>query len=376
MHLYPKEKKCGAGALARVLAMNKRVFICAVFICVVITFELGHTTADSPPTLRTAAEKRGVKIGAAVAPFHLNETQYASTLAAEFSQLEPENAMKFGPIHPRSNTDHKPFDFASCDRLVKFAQEHKMAVRGHTLVWHQQDPKWLLEGGYSSTQLSNILKDHITKVLSHFGNLMYAYDVVNEAFNDDGTMRSTIWYDKPGIGSAGHGTKYIGQALIWAHDANPEAKLFYNDYDAELAGTPKSDAIYAMAKDFKKRAVPLDGIGLQMHVDLAFDQPAKLQALSENIQRLGALGLEVHITELDVRLPSDDAASLKAQGHLYGEIIKACVQQPSCKAIQFWGVTDKYSWIPEYYKGMGWALPFDDQYQRKPAYRAILDALR
>jgi endo-1,4-beta-xylanase len=332
--------------------------------------------AQGQQTLRAAAEKRGVKIGAAVAPFHLSESAYASTLATEFSQLEPENAMKFAPIHPRPNTDPNPFDFAACDELLKFAREHNLAVRGHTLVWHQQNPKWLLDGGYSSAQLSAILKDHITRVLRHFGNAVYAYDVVNEAFNDDGTMRSTIWYDQPGIGFARQSTKYIEQALIWARAAAPNAKLFYNDYDAETAGSPKSEAIYAMAKDFKAHGVPLDGIGLQMHVDLGFDQPEKVKALSENIHRLGTLGLEVQITELDVRLKSNDAVSLNTQAKLYGEIVKTCVEQPSCKAIQLWGLTDKYSWIPQIYPGQGWALAFDEQYQRKPAYRAIRDALQ
>src|SRR5215471_13049115 len=120
---------------------------------------------QNAPSLRAAAEKRGIKIGAAVAPFHLSETEYASTLSTQFSQLEPENVMKFGPVHPRPNSDPNPFDFAACDRLVKFAHEHNMVVRGHTLLWHQQNPEWLLDGGYSAAQLSGILKDHITKVL-------------------------------------------------------------------------------------------------------------------------------------------------------------------------------------------------------------------
>jgi endo-1,4-beta-xylanase len=336
---------------------------------------MGTTTTGSPQTLRAAATRHGITLGAAADARHLSEAQYSGTLGAEFSQLEPENAMKFGPIHPRPNTDPNPFDFSACDKLTSFAQQNQMLVRGHTLVWHQQNPDWLTKGNYTSVQLNGILQDHITKVLTHFGNNVYAYDVVNEAFNDDGSMRSTIWYDQPGIGFAGQGTKYIEQALNWAHAASPSAKLFYNDYSAETAGTPKSDAVYAMAKDFKARGVPLSGIGLQMHVDLGFDQPATLQALSANIQRLGALGLDVHITELDVRVHSNDAASLQAQAKLYGEIVSACLQQPSCKAIQTWGFTDKYSWIPQFYPGYGWALPFDATYQKKPAYTAILNTM-
>ena len=115
--------------------------------------------------------------------------------------------------------------------------------------------------------------------MTHYASKVYAWDVVNEAFNDDGTMRHTIWYDQPGIG-VGTGTKYIEQALRWAHEADPGAKLFYNDYDAEIINK-KSDAIYEMAKDFKKRGVPLDGIGFQTHVSLKFDDPAKLASFAE-----------------------------------------------------------------------------------------------
>ncbi len=136
--------------------------------------------------------------------------------------------------------------------------------------------------------------------MAHYASKVYAWDVVNEAFNDDGTMRHTIWYDQPGIG-AGAGTKYIEQALRWAREADPSAKLFYNDYDAEEINK-KSDAIYAMAKDFKKRGVPLDGIGFQTHVSLKFDDPAKLASFAKNLERFAKLGLELHITELDVRL--------------------------------------------------------------------------
>ncbi len=154
--------------------------------------------------------------------------------------------------------------------------------------------------------------------MAHFASKVYAWDVVNEAFNDDGTMRSTIWYNKPGIGG-GAGTKYIEQALRWAHEGDPGAKLFYNDYDAEDMNK-KSDAIYDDGADFKKRGVPLDGIGFQAHVSLKFDDPAKLESFAKNLERFAKLGLELHITELDIRLSDSSAALLNAQAKLYGEI--------------------------------------------------------
>jgi hypothetical protein len=131
-----------------------------------------------------------------------------------------------------------------------------MKVRGHTLVWHGDNPAWQTGGGYSAAEMSAIVQDHITTVMQHFGSEIFAWDVVNEAFNDDGSMRSTIFYDQPGIGFAGQGTAYIEQSMRWANAANPSAKLFYNDYSAEVVND-KSDAILAMATDFKNRGVPL-----------------------------------------------------------------------------------------------------------------------
>lgn len=327
----------------------------------------------SSTTLRQVADARHILIGAAAASRFLSEPDYAAILGTEFSQLQAENEMKFGLIHPRPDSDPNPYNFTGGDALVAFAQAHNMVVRGHTLVWHNQIPDWIKRGNYSSQQLAYILKGHIHTVMTHYAPKVYAWDVVNEAFEDDGSMRHTIWYDKPGA-TAGKGTEYIEQVFRWAREADPKAKLFYNDYDAEEINK-KSDAIYAMARDFKQRGVPLDGVGFQAHVTLKFDDPAKLDSFAKNLERFAKLGLELHITELDVRLSDGSPESLAAEGKLYGEITKLCVQQPSCKLLQTWGFTDRHSWIPGWYKGMGWALPWDDKYQKKPAYEAMLKEL-
>jgi endo-1,4-beta-xylanase len=329
----------------------------------------------APPagTLHQAADARHITVGAAAASAYLAEEDYAATLGSEFSQLQAENEMKFGVIHPRPDTDANPYNFKGGDALVEFAQSHTMVVRGHTLVWHNNVPEWVKNGSYPAPQLAEILHGHIKTVMTHYASKVYAWDVVNEAFNDNGTMRHTIWYDQPGIG-VGKGTKYIEQVLRWAHESDPSAKLFYNDYDAEMINK-KSDAIYEMASDFRRRGVPLDGVGFQMHVSLNFDDPAKLASVAKNLERFAKLGLELQITELDVRLNDSSAAALGAQAKLYGDITTLCVQQSACKAIQTWGFTDKHSWIPQFYKGQGWALLWDDKYQKKPAYEAVYDAL-
>lgn len=316
-------------------------------------------------TLRDLAERRGIRIGSAAAPAHLTEQSYAETLAREFNQVEPENAAKFGPIHPALAT----YNFAALDAIVAFAQAHKMAVRGHTLVWHNQNPAWLTGGHYTPGQLSDILHEHIRNVVQHCAGAIYAWDVVNEAFNSDGSLRHTIWSDSPGIGLAGTG--YIEQALRWAHESDPKALLFYNDFGAE-AMNAKSDAIYKMAAAFRQRGVPIDGIGMQMHFTTS---PPPMDSVEANMKRIAALGLKIHITELDVRVPlvagaASDSA-LHEQARIYGEVVALCLRIPACSAIQTWGFTDKYSWIPRQYPGMGAALEFDAGYQPKAAYRAI-----
>lgn len=328
------------------------------------------STSQAQRTLRSAAAEHKIAIGTAVHSHLLGDPAYTSVLAPQFSQLEPENEMKFAIIHPLP----KVYDFSGADAMVSFARLHHMLVRGHTLVWHTQVPLWITAGSDNSFQLAEILQDHIATVMKHYAGEVYAWDVVNEAFNEDGTMRDTIWYDEPGIGCAYLNTKYVEQAFLWARAADPNAKLFYNDYDAEPINA-KSDAIYNMARDFKKRGVPLDGVGFQLHVTLAFDHPKTLDSFAANMQRFANLGLEIHITELDIRLSDSKPDSLLAQGKLYSEITTLCVQQPACKALQTWGFTDAHSWIPGFFPGTGWALPWDSNYQRKPAYFGILKSL-
>ena len=322
-------------------------------------------------TLRDLADQRGIHIGSAADPQYLAQSDYATTLGQQFSQLEPENDMKFGPIQPGPTT----YNFPPADQLAAFAAANNMVVRGHTLVWHQQNPAWLTGGNYSPSQLSAILLDHINTVVGHYGAQVYAWDVVNEAFNDDGTIRSTIWSDSPGIGLSG--TAYIEQAFGWAHDANPKALLFYNDY-SNAGISAKSNAIYAMAQDFVSRRVPFNGIGMQMHLTAA---NTDLSGIEPNIKRIVDLGLQVQFTEMDVRLPVDSsgnasAADLATEAQIYQSATAICLKYALCTAIQTWGFTDKYSWIPGTYPGFGAALEFDRNYQPKPAIAAMQSALQ
>jgi endo-1,4-beta-xylanase len=372
-------------------------------------FCLGNGAGGVPEqSLREAAQASGLLIGTAVRPTALSEPAYASTLAREFNMLEPEDALKWEVVHPQPQS----FDFSQADQIVDFAARHSMKVRGHTLVWHRQNPKWLTEGKYTSGELAEILEKHIKTVVGHYRGKIFAWDVVNEAFDElhPGELRSTIWRDQPGIGAAENpaasivaniaanneprassnparsepearsskqGYSYIERCFRWAHEADPQALLFYNEAEAEVIN-PKSDAIYAIVRDFRQRGVPIDGVGFQMHIAHLHSDVASIAA---NIARFTALGVQVHITEMDVALPVDAednarAEDLQLQADIYRQIATACVSHPGCTAIQTWGFTDKYSWIGSHSKKtQGAALPFDRNYRAKPAYEALRNAL-
>ena len=323
--------------------------------------------------LRDAANRTRMLVGTAVRPSLFSETAYSATLSHEYNMIEPEDVMKWWVVrHDRG------FDFQQADEVVKFAQAHGMKVRGHCLVWDHDNPKWLAEGHFTPSQLSDLLHEHISTEMKHYAGQVFAWDVVNEALNAKGEAKDSIWYNQPGIGLAGKGTAYVEQVFRWAHEADPKALLFYNEAEGEGMNL-KSDAIYAMAKDFKQRGVPINGVGLQLHI-------SRLEYVTDtvatNISRLTALGLQVHITELDVSLPvgPDGRAKeddLRRQSDVYRGIVRACLKNPRCTAIQTWGFTDKYSWIGRHSRGArGAALPFDGAYTPKPAYRAILDELK
>jgi endo-1,4-beta-xylanase len=334
---------------------------------------LGITSICCAQSLRQAADRDGVLVGTAVRPSQLSENAYASTLAREFNMVEAEDAMKWWVLRPDQGT----YDFRQGDEVVRFAQAHQMKVRGHCLVWGRYNPDWLTQGHFTTGQLSQLLQEHITRVMEHYAGQVFAWDVLNEALDENGNVRDSLWYNQPGIGLSGQGTAYIEQVFRWAHKADPHALLFYNEAEGEGLNH-KSDVIYAMAKDFKRRGVPIDGVGLQLHIP-ALD--ADIPATAANIARLTALGVQVHITELDVSLPVNANGlprpeDLTRQADVYRGIVRACLNSAGCTAIQTWGFTDKYSWIGSHSHGArGHALPFDRTYEPKPAYRAVLEEL-
>ncbi len=340
----------------------------------VILSILAGSMAGRAETLRQAAERIGLLVGTAVNPALFSNPEYARTLAREFNMVEPENVMKWRVTEPAKGK----FNFGPGDQVVAFAGAHGMKVRGHNLLWGKFNPEWLTRGQFTPRELRQMMKQHIQTVARHYRGEVFAWDVVNEAFDSDGRLSHSIWLDRPGIGLARQGTAYIAQAFRWAHQADPHALLFYNDYAAEGIDA-KSNAIYAMVKKFKQEGIPIDGVGLQLHVVSSRALP---RGMAANIRRLAKLGVEVQITEMDVALPIDSngtasASELSRQAKIYAKVARTCAAIPACTAFQTWGFTDRYSWLPAYTMGKkGAALLLNADYRPKPAYDAVIDAFR
>jgi endo-1,4-beta-xylanase len=317
-------------------------------------------TAVAGPALRAAAGSR--LFGTAVGLRELDsDAAYRAMLGREFSAVTPENAMKWESVEPQQGV----YDWSGADAIVAFAQANGQKVHGHTLVWHNQLPSWLSGGTFSAAELSTILQDHITLEAGRYKGKIAAWDVVNEPFDDSGALRDSIWLK--GLGSG-----YIADAFRWAHQADPSAKLYVNDYDIEGINA-KSNAIYDLVKSLKAQGVPIDGVGIQGHLDLQYGFPSDL---ADNIRRFADLGVEVAITELDVRmtLPAT-SESLAKQADYYGRVVQACTEVSACVGVTVWGFTDKYSWVPFSFAGKGAACLFDENLAPKPAVRTVLDAL-
>ncbi len=321
----------------------------------------GTSGMDAEP-LRNAAGASGKLVGAAVQSGLLADGRYAGVAGRHFNYLTAEYEMKWDAIERARGSNN----FGAGDAIVAFGQAHGMQIKGHALVWHGSVPGWA--GSLSAADFRAAFEDHIRSVGEHFRGRVVAWDVVNEAVADDGSgLRDTVFRQKLG-------DQYVADAFRLARQADPQALLFYNDYGGEGL-TAKSDRIYSLVQGLRAQGVPIDGVGLQMHVN-AVSPPGEAN-ITSNIRRLVALGLSVNISEMDVRirdLPGTAPTRLDVQKSIYHSIVGVCVAEPRCDGITFWGFTDAHSWIDAQY-GADDPLIFDDQYAVKPAYYGVLDAL-
>ncbi|MFE6366015.1 endo-1,4-beta-xylanase [Streptomyces sp. NPDC057806] len=328
--------------------------------------------------LRDAAPE-GFVVGTAVAggghhleqdypdPF-TSDREYRKILGRQFSSVSPENQMKWEFVHPERDR----YDFEAADAIVDFAERHGQVVRGHTLLWHSQNPQWLEQGGFSKEELRAILREHVTTVVGRYAGRIQQWDVANEIFDDRGDLRTqdNIWLRELGPG-------IVADAFRWAHEADPKAKLFFNDYGVESVNA-KSDAYYALTQDLIRQGVPVHGFSVQAHLSTRYGFPEDLET---NLRRFDALHLETAVTELDVRMdlpetgmPTD--AQQKQQADYYQRALSACLAVEDCNSFTIWGFTDKYSWVPVFFQGEGSATVMTEDFGRKPAFHALRSTLQ
>lgn len=286
--------------------------------------------------------------GVAVSPSSLTGIE-SGLILKHFISLTAENVMKPGPIHPEEDR----YSWENADKIADFAKANGLMMRGHTLCWHQQTPEWIFRDALGNAVSKDILlarlKDHITRVMTRYKGSVYAWDVVNEAIEDAGTdiYRQTQWFKICGA-------DYISEAFRYAHDADPGAELFYNDYNTEFTG--KREKICAFLKELIVAGVPVHGIGLQGHWNI--NHPTE-QELRDALDRYSSLGLKIQITELDVSVyppdhknPDDDAFTPereKKQIDQYKMIFRVLRDYKSViSGVTFWNVSDKSSWLDNF----------------------------
>ena len=337
---------------------------------------------------KSTAQPKGLKdyyknyfpIGVAVSPRSLSGPD-STLILQQFNSLTPENAMKMGPIHPEENR----YYWKDADAIVDFAQVHGLKVRGHNLCWHEQTPVWLFkndQGGQITKEiLLQRLKEHINTVVSRYKGKIYAWDVVNEAIDDDSThfLRNSLWYQICG-------EDFIAKAFEYAHQADPDAQLFYNDYNTERP--EKRERVYKLLKQLRDAGVPITGVGIQAHWSIY--EPSEKE-LRDAIDRFSSLGIKVQVTELDIsvypwekfkraRRPGEsDVLTPEQEQRQIAQYKKVFSVFRDYKEVlnglTFWNVTDRHTWLDEYpVPGRkNYPLLFDQQGLPKKAYREVVN---
>ena len=336
---------------------------------------------------QTSDQTKGLKdyyknyftIGAAVSPQGLKREDEAQLIIEQFASMTPENAMKMGPIHPRENE----YNWRDADSIVAFAKKNHLKIRGHCLCWHNQTPRWLFidsSKGRADTVSKELLfkrlKEHITAVVSRYKDAVYAWDVCNEVISDNPNeyFRNSPWYRICG-------EEFVEKAFEYAHEADPKALLFYNDYNE--TNPVKREKIIRMVKGLKDKGVPISGVGLQCHWSMWGVTAGQIDSTLSDFAKLGLI---IQITELDLKVQpngpvarQDSATGYTAeretkQAETYKMIFEQFRKYKSViSAVTFWNVSDKYSWLDNRNRGKAYPLLFDTTYHPKKAYREIVN---
>jgi endo-1,4-beta-xylanase len=324
----------------------------------------------------------GTVIGVAINQRQSDGTDAAAVdlITKQFNQISPENLLKFQSVHPAADR----YVFEAQDRYVQFGADRKMQVIGHNLIWHQQTPAWVFQGADGKPAdretLLTRMRDHIHTVVGRYKGRIHGWDVVNEAVDEDGSLRKAPWHD-------GIGDDYVAKAFEFAHEADPDAELYYNDYNLEKPA--KRAGVIRLVKDLQARGLRIDGIGNQGHWQLATPTTAEIEQALEDLH---GTGLKVMYSELDINmLPPAGRNADPAAANPYAAGLPDEQQQALAKRyadifgvfmahhdwisrVTFWGLSDADSWLNR--GRANYPLLWDRQRQPKPAFQAVVDVLR
>ena len=308
-------------------------------------------------------------------------------LKTEYNALVTGNKLKMANILRERPDD--PFNIKisdlntyNIDRFVDYANKHNMKKRGHVMVWYKQIPNWLEQESvnWSSQQIYSFTESYIRALSKYTVGKIDEWDVLNEAIVFNG-YRTNTWYEKVNSeendnGEIGYLT-FFSKLFKWAREENADVKLFYNDYGIEEFGTPKNNLMRIMVKDLKTQLnTPIDGVGLQSHFKLENMNSSFMENLGNTIDDLGNSGFIANLTELDIRICDGISQGIQEQKDAYKQIVLTAFSKPNCNTILIWGSSDIDSWIPSHFSNCGQATPHDENFEKKPAYFGIKEALQ
>ncbi len=314
-------------------------------------------------------ELTNIKIGSAIDKSYLeNNASYREKVIKHFDRITMENAWLWYKVHPEKNV----YNWEEFDYLVSFAEQYNKDIIGHSLVYHDYLPQWVIDFNGTKSDWEEILKNHIQTLIGRYKGRIKTWIVVNEAFNSDGTLRTSVWLEHIG-------PQYIELAFKWAREADPTAKLFYNDFDLELNQT-KLKAVLRTMKDLKMNGTPIDGIGTQLHIHKEFPEVFEIYRMAKQIEDEGWL---VYFSEIDISLNLlgktniPTTHDLMQQKYLVKEIVKAFreIKPEQQYGISFWNVGDGDSWIRYTFHRIDYPCMFDDNYEPKPMFCGVKEAL-
>lgn len=360
------------------IATTSIMLTCVILVNTSMSMAQPQVSADSLKGLKDYYRDY-FPIGVAVSPRSFSSAE-GKLILRQFNSVTPENSMKPGPIHPEENR----YFWDDADKIVSFAQANGLKVRGHTLCWHQQTANWFFKDAAGTNVTKEVLlkrlKEHITAVVTRYKGKVYAWDVVNEAIDDDPSnlLRPSLWYQICG-------EDFIVKAFEYAHEADPTAQLFYNDYNTERP--EKRERIYRLLKKLVDAKVPINGVGLQGHWSIF--EPSEKE-LRDAIEKFSSLGLKVQFTELDVSIYRWEKFDRERKSGESDVLTPELEQQQLEKykmffnvfreykdvitGVTFWNISDKHTWLDNYpVKGRkNYPLLFDQQLKPKKAYWEVV----